>query len=121
MPQYRTIRHIVGSKIFRAVLGEEQDDAIGTCGNWRKAGLQYQIPYGCLIHNDYPNIWAVGRIVSTDEEMGWEVTRVIPACTLTGQAGGTAVAICLKHGVSAQDIDVKELQKTLAEDGVVIE
>lgn len=74
-----------------------------------------------MIHNDYPNIWAVGRIVSTDEEMGWEVTRVIPTCTLTGQAAGVAVALCLKNGVSAQDIDITELQQTLTKDGVVIE
>ena len=121
MPQYRTIRHIVGKEVFRAELGKEYKDVIGTCGNWRKAGLQYQIPYSCMIHNDYPNIWAVGRIVSTDEEMGWEVTRVIPTCTLTGQAAGVAVALCLKKGVSAQDIDITELQQTLTKDGVVIE
>lgn len=121
MPQYRTIRHIVGATIFRAELGKEYEDAIGTCGNWRKAGLQYQIPYSCTYHQDYPNLWAVGRIVSTDEEMGWEVTRVIPTCTLTGQAVGVATALAVKKGVSAQDIDIKELQQTLTRDGVVIE
>lgn len=120
MPQYRTIRHIVGAKVFRAVLGETFDDAIGTCGNWRKAGLQYQIPYGCTYHNDYPNLWAVGRIVSTDEEMGWEVTRVIPTCTLTGQGVGVAVALAIKGECSAKDVPIDKLQQILAHDGVVI-
>jgi choline dehydrogenase-like flavoprotein len=121
MPQYRTIRHIVGAEVFRAELGKVYQDAIGTCGNWRKAGLQYQIPYGCTYHDDFPNIWAVGRIVSTDEEMGWEVTRVIPTCTLTGQAVGVAVALSLQNGVSAKNVDIKTLQETLTKDGVVIQ
>ena len=121
MPQYRTIRHIVGAEVFRAELGKVYQDAIGTCGNWRKAGLQYQIPYSCTYHQDFSNLWAVGRIVSTDEEMGWEVTRVIPTCALTGQAVGVAVALSLQNGVSAKDVDIKALQQTLTNDGVVIQ
>ena len=121
MPQYRTIRHILGKEVFRAELGKEYEDAIGTCGNWRKAGLQYQIPYGCTYHQDFSNLWAVGRIVSTDEEMGWEVTRVIPSCALTGQAVGVAVWLSIRNEVSAKDVDVKELQQYLVKDGVVIQ
>jgi len=121
MPQYRTIRRIVGAKIFAANLGEEFDDAIGSSCNWRKFGLQYQIPYGSLYHPDFPNIWAVGRIISTDADLGWEVARIIPACALTGQAAGTAVALCLNGRYAAKDLPAKELQSALIKDGVVIE
>ncbi len=121
MPQYRTIRRIVGAKVFDAELGKIYEDAIGNCANWKKPGLQYQIPYGSLYHNDFPNIWAAGRIISTDEDLGWEVARIIPACALTGQVSGTAAAIAIRGGYAAKDVPIKELQDTLVKDGVVIQ
>ena len=120
MPQFRTIRHIVGAKVFKAD-GEKFDDVIGNCINWKQFGPYYQMPYGSLYNPEFPNIWAVGRIVSTDEEMGWEVARIIPACALTGQAAGVAVALCLEGGYGAKDLPVEKLQETLISDGVVIE
>ena len=120
MPQYRTIRHIIGAKVFDAT-HQPHEDAIGNVANWKPFGEYYRMPYGSLYHPDFPNIWAVGRIVSTDDDLGWEVARIIPACALTGQAAGTAAAICVKGGFSASQIPIKELQKTLIDDGVVIE
>lgn len=118
MPQYRTIRHMEGASVFK---GEDLDvkfeDAIGSCGDFRKPGSHYQIPYSCLYHPDVDNLLAAGRIISTDKE-GWEVTRVIPVAALTGQAAGTAAALSAgKCPVSK--IDMKLLQQKLKESGVL--
>ena len=48
----------------------------------------------------------------------WEVTRVIPACAVTGQAAGVAAAVMARRGVSAQSLDVKVLQEGLRSQGV---
>jgi hypothetical protein len=46
----------------------------------------------------------------------WDVMRVIPCCAVTGQAAGTAAAICEDFS----EINMKELQKILVENGVVL-
>lgn len=121
MPQFRTLRRIVGKKVFYGVSDEKTEDCIGHCGDWRKANCRYSIPYGSLYHPDFPNLWAAGRIISTDEGNGWEVARVIPVCALTGQAAGTAAALCVKNGYTAETLPVAALQESLRNDGVYIE
>ena len=46
----------------------------------------------------------------------WDVTRVIPACALTGQAAGTAAALSGNFPA----LDLNALQDTLQKDGVVL-
>lgn len=120
MPQFRTIRRIEGKTLFKGINGETFYDNIGDCGDFRKKGMHYQVPYGALYHAAYPNLWAAGRIISAEEGDGWEVTRVIPVCALTGQAAGTAAALCVREGCSADGLPVKMLQETLRRDGVHI-
>ena len=56
-----------------------------------------------------------GRCISVDDEM-WEITRVIPACGVTGEAAGTAAAMsdCF------DELDILQLQKNLERQGVVL-
>ena len=63
---------------------------------------------------------AAGRIISCDRD-GWEVTRVIPVAALTGEAAGTAAAIAVKDDKAVYDIDIKKLQQTLKNNGVLFE
>lgn len=120
MPQFRTIRRIQGKTLFQGINGEKFADNIGDCGDFRKKGMHYQIPYGALYHADFPNLWAAGRIISAAEGDGWEVTRVIPVCALTGQAAGTAAALCVKTGADADGLSIDLLQNTLRHAGVNI-
>jgi hypothetical protein len=46
----------------------------------------------------------------------WDVTRVIPVCTVTGEAVGTAAAL----GENFDEIDILILQKKLRDQGVKI-
>ena len=65
MPQFRTIRRIVGKTDFNAIDGEPFTDAIGSCGDFRPGGIgkHYQIPFGSLYNEAFPNLIAAGRII----------------------------------------------------------
>lgn len=102
MPQMRTIRRIVGKEDFNAIDREIYADAIGWCGDFRPFGIgkHYQIPFGSLYNEEFDNLVAAGRIISSPQGDGWEVSRVIPVCALTGEAAGKAAALCAKRQVS---------------------
>ena len=121
MPQFRTIRRIEGKTLFKGVHEEKFPDNIGDCGDFRRAGIHCQIPYGALYNPEFTNLWAAGRIISAEEGDGWEITRVIPVCALTGQAAGTAAALCVQQGCSADALDIMLLQDTLRNDGANIQ
>lgn len=119
MPQYRKIRRIIGESEF---LGNEDDivpqNSVGSFGDFRKKGRHFHLPYTTLYSAKVPNIYAAGRIISAKDE-GWEITRVIPVAAMSGQAAGTAAALCVKNGCDAATLDVKLLQDTLKADGVL--
>jgi len=46
----------------------------------------------------------------------WDVMRVIPCCSVTGQAAGTAAAMTDDFS----SLSVEKLQKQLVKDGVVL-
>ncbi len=121
MPQFRTIRHIVGEYDFVAVDGEYFEDTIGSCGDFRAvmgAGKHHHVPYRSLYSAKCDNLIAAGRIISASGD-GWEVTRVIPVCALTGQAAGAAAARAAHTGVSFAALDVAALQENLKGSGVL--
>jgi len=100
MPQFRTIRRIVGKTDFNAIDKETFVDSIGNCGDFRPSGIgkRYQIPLGALYNESFPNLLAAGRIISAPQGDGWEIARVIPTCALTGEAAGkTAAEIALNN------------------------
>lgn len=119
MPQFRTIRHIAGEHDFKAVDGEKFENSIGSCGDFRPngRGKRYQIPFTALYNKSFDNLIAAGRCISASGD-GWEVTRVIPVCALTGEAAGVAAALSLNER-SINAVDVKKLQKILKNNGVL--
>ncbi len=90
---------------------------VGMTGYYRQQGLVVYFPYECLI-GKAGNLFAAGRCISSREEYPWHITRGIPSCCITGQAAGTAAALCARDSVSAQDLDVGMLQDTLIAQGV---
>ncbi len=93
IPQLRMTRRIVG----KYTLNDEEmfksfSDSIGMISDWRKAGPVYEIPFGCLYGKDIKNLITCGRCISVTDDM-WDISRVIPACAVTGEAAGIAAAI----------------------------
>ena len=117
---FRTTRRIAGLYTLKEEdVHKHFEDSIGCACDWRKPGPVFEIPYRTLIDAKLPNVVAVGRIIASHGD-AWEITRVIPPAVMTGQAGGTAVAMALKKGIPVQEVNVPELQKKLEKTGVVI-
>ncbi len=104
MPQYRKIRRLIGETTFDAS-SLKCNDSIGKCGDFRKSGPVYEIPYSSLYNKGVDNLLVAGRIISATGE-GWEITRVIPVCALTGEAAGKAAACASKENKKIWDIDL---------------
>ena len=121
MPQFRMIRHIVGEHTFYGTEDGVNDiaDSVGCFSDFRKSGPHFQLPYSTLYNKEFPNILAAGRIISAEGE-GWQITRVIPICALSGQAAGTAAAMCAKSDTAVGALDITKLQNALKEEKIIL-
>ena len=122
MPQFRMIRHIVGDTMLDGSEDGRTDfsDSVGCFSDFRKNNTHYQLPYSTLCNKEFPNIMAAGRIISAKDE-GWQITRVIPVCALTGQVAGTAVVQAIKTNTDCARIDLDVLRKTLKDNDCILE
>jgi len=81
------------------------------------AKSEMRLPYASLMPQNVENLLVAGRCISADEEAMGQL-RLIPVCSATGQAAGTAATLALKQGVAPRRLDVSLLQKTLTEQGM---
>ena len=93
--------------------------AVGMTGYYRKPGLLLCFPYGSLVGR-CKNLLAAGRCISSREEFAWNITRGIPSSSVTGQAAGTAAALCAREGVSVQDLPPEALRERLRSRGAIL-
>ena len=77
----------------------------------------FDIPFRALIPQKVDNLLASGRCISTSQ-MALGSVRGEPVCMATGEAAGTAAALCSKNKVDPRSIDIKVLQDRLAKQGV---
>lgn len=101
-------------------------DSISRCGahmvryeTYGTKGLEYDIPYRCLVPINIDGILCAGRCVSTTHE-ALDTIRLIAPCFITGQAAGIAAAISVKDNVQPRKIDIKKLQEKLRKNGANI-
>ena len=116
IPQIRMTRKLVGEYTLDAA--EEHsyfEDSIGMISNWKKKGPVYEVPFRTLYNKRFPNLITAGRSMSVTELM-WDISRVIPACAVTGEAAGLAAALFEDFS----EADIKVLQERLAANGVVL-
>ena len=92
---------------------KEFEDSVGIISNWKKRGPIYEIPFAALHGTKIKNLITAGRCISAEDAM-WDVTRVIPACAVTGEAAGTAAALTDDF----ESLDVSMLQSSLKKAGV---
>ena len=84
-------------------------------GDWRRRGPVHEIPFTALYGNEIQNLITTGRNISVNDAL-WDISRVIPACAVTGEAAGLAAAMTDNFA----KLDVSVLQKRLVENGVVL-
>ncbi len=91
----------------------------GTHHLFFKAGEYYTIPYGSIVAKDCDNLLVAGRCISCDHETQASI-RIMPICCSTGEAAGVAAALLSEKGGAAKELDVKQIQKILVENGAFI-
>jgi hypothetical protein len=120
MAQFRMTRRVCGQvTLNNAEHGKSRDDSIGLVADWRKPGHVWEIPYGTLVPQGVQGLLTAGRCISSAGD-AWEVTRVIPAAALTGEAAGTAAALAVQTGAPPADVPAEKIQAELAQSGIVL-
>jgi hypothetical protein len=79
----------------------------------------FGIPYRAIIPLKIKNLLVAGRTISPDN-IAFAATRNTVCSMITGQAAGSAASIAISKGIIPRDIDVKNLQEKLVEDGVLL-
>lgn len=82
-------------------------------------GEAYTIPFRSLLPVGFSNLFVAGRTISCDRAMMASI-RVMPACFATGEAAGTAAALCHKKKLVSTKLDIKELQHQLTKQGAIL-
>lgn len=116
---FRMTRRMVSSLEFSEDDHERVwfDDAIGMIGNWKYLHKRYSIPYRAIKSAAVPNLFCAGRCCAA-EKSGWDLTRVIPTCAVTGEAAGTACAMLCESGSLPE---IRALQDRLKKNGVILD
>jgi hypothetical protein len=84
-------------------------------------GHSYDIPYGCLIPRTLANVLVAGRCLSSTREANGSA-RVMGTCMATGQAAGTAAALCALEGhANVRELPLELLQRTLRAQGAILD
>ena len=113
MPQFRKIRHIKGEyELNQKDKNKKIKNSMGTVGDFRNRGVEYDIPFECLYNKTCNNMLAAGRIISADDD-GWEVARVIPVASFTGECAGNAVYLAKKDHCPLPEIDRIKLRNCM--------
>ncbi len=83
-------------------------------------GGSYDIPFGCLVPRELDNVLIAGRCLSSTRG-AHSTARVMGTCMATGQAAGTAAAMCVPDNLKTREIRIRELRARLKEQGAVLD
>lgn len=127
----RDTRKIVGryDLVGEDVRGEARfDDSVGIFPEFvdgynililPTTGRYFQVPLRCMQSPDVDNLLVAGRCVAGDK-VSHAAMRNMMACTVTGQAAGTAAAVSIREGTSTHHVPVDAVQRELVQQGVRI-
>jgi hypothetical protein len=118
MAQFRMTRAIRGLETVRAeAVNRRCDTSVGLIADCRKAGAVWEVPYGSLLPQGVENLLVVGRCQAA-EGYAWQVTRLIPAAALSGQAAGIAAQLALAGRTSPDRLEAKDVQRAAEAAGI---
>ena len=112
--------------------GSKHQDRIAKCANsvdvHLKEGVNYitnkkcnyYIPLSCMISKDFINLMGVGKCIDADR-YAFGAVRVMTPCIAMGQAAGITLAKAVKENRAIKDVNVKEVQQKLVEQGAIID
>ena len=80
-------------------------------------GLDYDVPYRCLVPEQIDGILVAGRCISCDYQ-SCNTLRLIAPCFATGQAAGCAAAIAVKDNCPPRRVPIERLRSSLLDQNV---
>ncbi|MCX7014504.1 MAG: FAD-dependent oxidoreductase, partial [Candidatus Sumerlaeota bacterium] len=101
------------------------DDGVGRLGvyfavygsPYQIKGLDYDVPYRCLVPAAMDGLLIAGRCVSSDYKT-CNTMRLIAPCFVTGQAAGVAAALAVKSRCAPRRAPVDDLRAALRKQNV---
>ena len=81
--------------------------------------IPYDIPYGALVPAGVDGMLTAGRCISGTHRAHASY-RVMAICLATGQAAGTAAALCAKHKLLPRELDYRMVQDALEHAGCTL-
>ncbi len=79
----------------------------------------YYIPYRALVPAGTGGLLVAGRCISATQAAMASI-RIMPVCSATGEAAGTAAALCALQGCQPQELDAALLRTALHKAGVTL-
>lgn len=119
---FRMTRRLIGRATLRIEdAGQSPPDGVGKIGHWRQPGPVFSLPLGTLLGTVNHNLFVAGRCISAAGE-AWDVTRVIPACAVSGEAAGTAAALRARSDENRpyDHLFARQLRDLLGRKGVLL-
>jgi hypothetical protein len=82
----------------------------------KKEKYMINLPFRCLLPIKTDGLLTAGRSISTSHIVDFYTGSMVP-CIGTGQAAGTAAAICSKNGILPRELNVSKLVEILNKQG----
>lgn len=131
----RETRHIIGKYIMTAndiLTCRDFEDSIGCGGhhidsnvanedmkNTKMHHWRFHVPYRVMLPEKVKNLLVAGRAISATK-LASGALRVTVCCMEMGEAAGIAASLCVRDNLFPDEINVKELQQILVDNGAVI-
>lgn len=90
-------------------------------GNFKiEIAESYYVPYRSLVPNGCDNLLVAGKTISCHSQAAGGL-RCMPCAMAMGHAAGLAAAAAAKEGICPAQVDVPKLQRTLLEQGAILD